>query len=308
MYNSKKGVVYLVLVRVVYEGQEKIIDELKLMLEDMQIKKSSLKILEKGYSGGSFIDVVCDPSQYTDQLKNKIFNVISQNIYKFIIKIFIDKEINYFFDNSYFFIKYDEIDEVKEKVIDILINDRFINDNDKFFIDKKNSILKKIQNCIEENNEININGFIRFRMRELFEDIETIVDRVVEKHMVEKEYNEFIKLLKYFVEIQESKIQEVNIVINKRGSYTIFDENNNDIYDLFLDDLNDFNTSMMNVNKDDLLISGLITNSPEKIIIHGVENSLNIEIIETIKQVFEDKVNLCYGCSNCVEIANKLIK
>ncbi|WP_242861663.1 putative sporulation protein YtxC [Candidatus Arthromitus sp. SFB-turkey] len=168
--------------------------------------------------------------------------------------------------------------------------------------------MKKIQNCIEENNEININGFIRFRMRELFEDIETIVDRVVEKHMVEKEYNEFIKLLKYFVEIQESKIQEVNIVINKRGSYTIFDENNNDIYDLFLDDLNDFNTSMMNVNKDDLLISGLITNSPEKIIIHGVENSLNIEIIETIKQVFEDKVNLCYGCSNCVEISNKLIK
>ena len=168
--------------------------------------------------------------------------------------------------------------------------------------------MKKIQNCIGENNEININGFIRFRMRELFEDIETIVDRVVEKHMVEKEYNEFIKLLKYFVEIQESKIQEVNIVINKRGSYTIFDENNNDIYDLFLDDLNDFNTSMMNVNKDDLLISGLITNSPEKIIIHGVENSLNIEIIETIKQVFEDKVNLCYGCSNCVEIASKLIK
>ena len=105
MYNSKKGVVYLVLVRVVYEGQEKIIDELKSMLEDMQIKKSSLKILEKGYSGGSFIDVVCDPSQYTDKLKNKIFNVISQSIYKFIIKIFIDKEINYFFDNSYFFIK-----------------------------------------------------------------------------------------------------------------------------------------------------------------------------------------------------------
>lgn len=308
MYNSKKGVVYLVLVRVVYEGQEKIIDELKLMLEDIQIKKSSLKILEKVYSGGSFIDVVCDPPQYTDQLKNKIFNFISQSIYKFIINIFIDKEINYFFDNSYFFIKYDEIDEVKEKVIDILINDRFIDDNDKIFIDKKNGILKKIKNCIEENNEININGFIRFRMGEIFEDIETIVDRVVEKHMIEKEYNEFIKLLKYFVEIQESKIKEVNVVINKRGSYMIFDENNNDIYDLFMDDLNDFNNSMMNVNKDDLLISGLITNSPESIIIHGVENSLNIEIIETIKQVFEDKVNLCYGCSNCVEIENKLIK
>ena len=33
--------------------------------------------------------------------------------------------------------------------------------------------------------------------------------------MVEKEYNEFIKLLKYFVEIQESKVDEVNILIEE---------------------------------------------------------------------------------------------
>ena len=35
-------------------------------------------------------------------------------------------------------------------------------------------------------------------MRELREDIEFIIDKV-EKYMVEKEYTEFIKLLKYFV-------------------------------------------------------------------------------------------------------------
>lgn len=308
MYNGKKGVVYMVLVRVVHREQEKVINELKLVLKDVQKKESSLKILEKEYYGDSIFDITCDPSEYTDELREEIFNLTTQSIYRFIINVFIEKEIDYFFDNSYFFIKYDEIDEVKENVINILINEKFIDSEEKIFLEKKNTIFDKIKKCIEENNEINIDGFVRFRMKDLFEEIEIIVDRVVEKHMVEKEYNEFIKLLKYFVEVQESKIEEVNIIIDKHGLYNILDGNNNDIYNLFLDDLSEFNNSIMNVNKDDLLISGLITNSPKKIILHGVNNSLNHEIIETIKQIFEDKVEICCGCLNCTKNINELIK
>lgn len=298
----------MVLVRVVYEGQEKIINELKSVLATICRKKTFLRISEKTCKVSNFIDVICKSSEYTEQLHNSVFNAIGDVVYKFIIEIFAKKEINYFFDNSYFFIKYDEINEVKEKVLNILLNNNFSNDNNAFFMEKKKVILDKIKDCIEENNEINITGFIRFRMKELFQDIEEIVDRVVERHMVEREYNEFIKLLKYFVEIQENKINEVNIIINSGGTYTILDENQNNIYGLFLDDLSDFNMSMVNTNKDDLLISGLITNSPKNIIIHGTENSLNIEIIETIKQVFEDKVSFCFGCLKCSKIMDKLIK
>lgn len=307
MYNDKKGVVYLVLVRVVYDGQEKIVDELKKILEDMQGKESSLEILEKIYCDGKFIDVICDPLQYTDDLKDHIIDVVSTCVYKFVISMFISKEIDYFFDNSYFFIKYDEVDDVKGEVINILLNDDYKR-LDSFFVDKKNSILKKIKSCVEENNVINIDGFIRFRMKDLFNEIEMIVDRVVEKHMVEKEYNEFIKLLKYFVGVQESKINEVNIIIDKLGSYTILDEDNNNVCDLFLDDLNDIDAPIVNINKDDLLISGLITNSPRRINLHGAENSLNIEIIETIKQVFEDRVSFCCGCINCMDSVNEITK
>lgn len=69
--------------------------------------------------------------------------------------------------------------------------------------------MKKIKTCLEENEEINIQGFITFRMKELREDIEEIIDKVVEEYMVEKEYREFVKLLKYFVDIQESKIEKL---------------------------------------------------------------------------------------------------
>lgn len=36
--------------------------------------------------------------------------------------------------------------------------------------------------------------------------------------MVDKEYNEFIKLLKYFVEIEESKLDKLNILIDPTGN------------------------------------------------------------------------------------------
>ncbi len=300
--------IYLVLVRVVYEGQEEIVRNIKRVLEGVRAHQSSLEILDNTFPLGNFIDITCDPLEYTEELEGKIINFVAEEIYNFVIDIFVDKEIDYFFDNSYFFIKYDEIREVKEKVIDILTNNNSNCRLDPFLYGKKDDILCKIRKCIEENNEININGFVRFRLKDLFKDFEMIVDRVVERHMVEKEYNEFIKLLKYFVDVQESKIDEVHIIIDKRGNYKILDGDRKDIYSLFLDDLNDFNMSMMTINKDDLLVSGLITNSPNKIIIHGSKNSTNMEIIETIKQVFEDKVEFCYGCVECMEIANKLIK
>ena len=37
------------------------------------------------------------------------------------------------------------------------------------------------------------------------------------QELSEKEYNEFIKLLKYFVDIQDCKLEEVNIIVQRNG-------------------------------------------------------------------------------------------
>ena len=71
----------------------------------------------------------------------------------------------------------------------------------------------------------------------LREDIEEIIDKVVEEYMVEKEYREFVKLLKYFVDIQESKIEKINIYIHKGGGYELKDGYGNDIFNEFMKEL-----------------------------------------------------------------------
>ena len=82
-----------------------------------------------------------------------------------------------------------------------------------YCINKINCIIEKIKECLEENEVINIKGFITFRMKELREDIECIIDKIVEDYMIEKEYKEFIKLLKYFVDILESKIENYSKIL-----------------------------------------------------------------------------------------------
>jgi len=140
--------------------------------------------------------------------------------------------------------------------------------------------------------QINISGFLTFRTKELNVDLECIADKVVEEYMVEKEYNEFIKLLKYFVEIQESKVDEVNILIEKNGDYYLRDENGNDLVGNMITELTDVKFDSKE-SQEELIISTMITSAPKKIIIHCAEHCKNKELLQTISKVFGERVHFC---------------
>jgi putative sporulation protein YtxC len=108
--------------------------------------------------------------------------------------------------------------------------------------------------------------------------------------MVEKEYGEFIKLLKYFVEIQESKIDEVHIINKKDGSYELKDRYGSNIMEKLKDEIGIVKYPG-DVKLDDMLISALITSCPKVIVIHCAQNNPNKELMETIKNVFEERVS-----------------
>ena len=56
-------------------------------------------------------------------------------------------------------------------------------------------------------------GFIRFRLKDYIEELKYIIDGSVDELLIDREYNEFIKLLRYFVEIQEPKVEEVHVLL-----------------------------------------------------------------------------------------------
>lgn len=290
----------MLLLTVAYEEEkEQLIYKLDMMIKHFKCLGMGIGISESIENKMHFIKIICDDNDYSDKFKDKFNLYISNILYDIVVDEFGRKDILKFLSDTYFFLKADEISKLKQLSIEALkSNSRIVDEDSIYCLNKKNTIVDKICDCIEENKMININGFITFRMKEFKEDLECIIDKVVEKYMVEREYDEFVKLLKYFVEIQDSKIDEVNIIIKKNGEYEIRDKLGNNIFEDFISDLQDVD-NIGSSNIEDIIISGLITNAPEKIVIHCIENSINRELIETIKNVFTSRVEICSKCEMC---------
>ena len=79
---------------------------------------------------------------------------------------------------------------------------------------------------------------------------------------MENEYREFIRLLKYFVDIQEPKYENIHIIATNHGTYTLLDDRREEITNECIKEyLNEISES--EINYDDLLVSSLITLAPK---------------------------------------------
>jgi len=269
-------------------------------------QNSTLGVSESLEGVNHLIKIYWEEEECTKKILERLNYYVGDTIYRSVAGYYIKSEMEDFLLDTYFFLKNDELTEVRKLAVKALYCDQPIDDESSIYcFNKKNSIISKIIDCMKENKQININGYITFRMKELVEDFESIIDNVVEKFMVEKEYTEFIKLLKYFVEIQEIKIDEVNIVVQKDGDYAVLDKEGNDILPELLKEI-PIAKPNRTANKEDILISGLITNSPGKINLHSIENCENRQFLDTIKNVFQDRVCYCNNCEICRKSKNNI--
>lgn len=169
---------------------------------------------------------------------------------------------------------------------------------------RRNKIMRSILEYLAADNEINIKGFLNFRLVSYLNELNEVIERALEIYIAEREYNEFIKLLRYFVDIQECKMEEINLCQSKDGRYILCDSQRNKINIEYFDELKS-DIADDSINYDDLLISTLITISPNRIIIHEVDNFKNKELIQTITSVFEGRIILCDKCDLCGGLENK---
>ena len=164
---------------------------------------------------------------------------------------------------------------------------------------RKNRISHNILEHLETNNTLNLDGLVNFSLRDYLREIRFAVDLAYEDLKNEKQYNDFVKLLKYFVETQPPKAVEVNIYLAENGAFHLWDEKGHvieqDFIDLYLEDIlsNDNNL-------DDILISILITVAPRRIIFHALGAVPDTEPARIIKRVFKERIMVCPGCERCL--------
>lgn len=153
-------------------------------------------------------------------------------------------------------------------------------------------ISQSLKEYFETSKTINIDGFVRFRLSGYKKAVNDIVNECAEEYITEREYDEFIELLKCFVTLQGSKTEVLHIETQSDQSYRFFDRWGADITRECFCEIIDEDFAEC-INYDDMLISVLMVLAPKKIIWHNIEIAENKELINTVKQIFEDNVQFC---------------
>jgi len=168
----------------------------------------------------------------------------------------------------------------------------------------KKEIAERVLDFLKTSNRLIIDGFVNFRLKDFRIELEQAVDEAVEEYLLEKEYDDFIRLLKYFVEVQEPKVEKVHVVLRNSGNFELFDHGYNIIDNEYLESLM-LDMVDSDLTYEDLLISALITIAPNEVIVHLPEYSSNYNSIATIQRIFDESVTLCNGCSKCLHSRQK---
>lgn len=168
-------------------------------------------------------------------------------------------------------------------------------------VHRKASLVNQIVKCLDSQQIFDVEGFLRFRAKDYREELHEAVAYVVNEHIIETEYVEFIELLKSFVDSQKPKLHTLHVGITKKGKFNLYNEEGKPITKKYMDELS-FMDSSQELTYEDLLVSALIAVAPRKIFLH-IRYEGYKDTLETIYKVFEGRVQYCDGsCPICQKI------
>lgn len=258
---------------------EYLLDKLDyLELEEVKYSKNKFKI----YSN-IIVHYIGEKISFFDE---KLSSIITDTILKFYKEKMIKKIIN--FDYFYF--------EEYEKKIIIQNCCEIIESSEYEQISKeKEYIHEAVLQYVIENKSMILEGFVNFRIKEYIKYLDSIVDIAVNKYIIEKEYNEFISLLRMYINSKKSNIKNLHLIYGK-SELTILDENKN-IVPLCKEIYNAKFLSDIIFLENDYALNTLLTLLPQRIEIHLLDSE--DEFIKTVKLIFEDRVYICRECNIC---------
>ena len=234
-----------------------------------------------------------------EKQKNKLYNIFTVEFDDFeLFNITICECIYKFFAEPYFnYLMTFETNcfdsEQKKQIYDEVI------ENSDFEMMKQ-----KVSEITCSNSVINIEGIYCFRLKEWNDNFKDVCKLVSDKYILKNEYTEFVKMLRFFVTMNEGITDVVNVVMKDGDLADVCDENFNEIIGNELFYRYEF-AFVGEVYEQENIVSKLVELSPKKIYIHNWKKYKQSKMLETIVNVFGDKVIFCDGCVRCMEEENK---
>lgn len=218
-----------------------------------------------------------------DLFLNKISVLLSYIIIDFYEPLLIKSLIN----TNYFYFSTDE----KTKIYNMCLTNIDFSSS----VSMLNTISNTFYDYFSNNKYVILDGFVNFRLKEYIKSLDSVVDMCVNKFIIDREYNEFISILKSYIATTPCGSCVIHLIYRNQESILLDDKkdiiefNNDLVYQKYLSDIS--------FSSNDLALNLLLTLLPQKLYIHVLDEE--DDFINTLKLIFDSRVYICTDCDLC---------
>ncbi len=224
---------------------------------------------------------------YTSIFEHRLCNILTNCILNFYEEKIIDRLINY----NYFYFDFHEKTRIKEDCLVLLHED---NSDDFYF--RKDTLWLCLYNYLHEYKTMVLQGFVNFRISSYVKSLDYAIDISVNKFIIEREYNEFIQLLKLYINSKPTSDRVIHLIYTNKTSI-LLDENKN-VIPISDENFNAKYLSDISFSSNDCALNTLLNILPKEIYLHLIFEE-DDEFISTLKLIFENKLHICTDCNIC---------
>lgn len=253
-----------------------------LKLDSMQVSNKTFKLYENV--------ILHYNAEYTDFFYDKVASILTDTVLAFFEEKFLKRILEY----NYFYFTHQEKKKILGMAQDFLEADT-ISKEDNYF-----AIYYPILDYIKENKSLVLEGFVNFRLKNYTKNLDYVIDISVNKFLIEKEYTEFINILRLYVSMSPYNFPTVHLIYCNNECVLLDDDKNiipmNDNIDnaKFLSDVT--------FSANDYSLNTLLSLNPKRLVVHLIDKKED-EFINTLKCIFESRVQIC--AENKLDFARK---
>ena len=262
------------------------------ILTYLQKEFSEFNMLNVFYSMHEFKSYKNIIIHYTG-IDNELFYTKLATILSYLVIDYFEKDIiknilsgNYFyFDNSEY-----------NKILN-LCTENLCDDDEFSFPNRELCLFDAFYEYITKHHSIIISGFVNFRLKNYRSLLCDLVDFSVNEYIIEREYLEFISLLRLYINSQQPASNNVHLISLEDDTF-LLDENMK-VINIDKNTLNAKYLSDVSFSNNDYILNTLLNLLPRKIYLHLASPLSNFDFIGTLQLIFENRIELCNDCNIC---------
>ena len=278
-------------------------DILKLTNYISEIQLDNIVFLTKNFSKYTNIIV-----HYLGNDTEIFYEYFANTLCDFIIDNYESNILNDILVSNFFYFDKTELSEIK-RICDSILNNVPLNkilpfqqlksetaNDEKISISsRKDLLINNILSYLKSSKCMILNGFLRFRIYDYINFLNDLVDSAVNEFVINKEYSEFIELLKLYIDSKPPRSELIHLIYINEESI-LLDKNRN-IISLSHNNLDIPYLSDISFSSNDYALNSLLSLLPKKLIIHT--SDIEDDFVNTLKLIFNSKVTICKHCSIC---------